>query len=418
MPNQSHWCLIAVASLIAILAAPPSGAQKLDDPSRLIVTCPNWNPTWETTPLPNGRMAPYLRIPLDPRSFRGCPWSPVLTDGMPEVHLFMRSRGRDWHEVSVRSIIAGEPPPEAPSARVTWDIPEEGFGDDPHLAVEMRVHSTGAASPAGAYLRFELKGRIPSTDESERGPVEANASGSYVGKQRMLDGASSAVFHVPLHFGFPTAAPRGSTHVLFATDDRLSTNNNDISTRVAFTLGYVRGEKPAGLDRIPNESVVVRLHGNQAATNQAAGVSLGALIYGHRWNLEARPKIAASVVPEIQLNPVQYEYRYRIDSRLPSAISEQRIFDPSVEVRVAPFYLGLKKGQFGTVDDTPSLSLAAKTWWINGKQWEDRYEARLNVPVHIWFVTSVGLSYRHGTDEENNFLPDNSVGFDVGIRRP
>ena len=120
----------------------------------------------------------------------------------------------------------------------------------------------------------------------------------------------------------------------------------------------------------------------------------------------------------LQFNPLQFEYRYRIDSRLDSAISDQRIYDPSVEVKLAPFYLGLPKGKFATIEDTPNLSLAVKTWWINGRQWEGRYEMRLRVPVHVWFVTSAGISIRHGADEDNNFLSDNSIGFDVGIRRP
>jgi len=410
---------------LAVLALHPAVAQQAPadsaitaDSSTPTVTCPNWKPTWETTPLPNGRTAPYLRVPLDPRSLRGCAWSPALTDSLPDVHLFVRSRGHDWTELPVLSIIAGEPPPEAPSARVTWEVPPGGLGDDPHLAVAIRVHSTDNSSSADALLRCELKGRIPSTDQSARGPIEANASGSYVAKQRMLDGSSSAVIHVPLHFGFPTTAPRGSTYARLTTDDRLSTNNNDISTRISVAAGYVHGEKPVDLDCVPNESVSIRLHGNQAGTNQAVGISLGTLLYGRRLNWDARPKIAASIVPEVQFNPLQYEYRYRIDSRLDSAISDQRIFDPSVEVKLAPLYLGLPKGKFATIEDTPNLSLAVKTWWINGRQWEGRYEMRLRVPVHVWFVTSAGISIRHGADEDNNFLSDNSIGFDVGIRRP
>ena len=410
---------MAVMALHSAVAQQAPAASAIPaNPPIPVVTCPNWKPTWETTPLPNGRTAPYLRVPLDPRSLRGCAWSPTLADSLPDVHLFVRSRGHDWTELPVLSIIAGEPPPEAPSARVTWEVPPGGLGDDPHMAVEMRVHSTDNSSPEDAYLRFELKGRIPEFDASERGPIEANASAGYVAKQRMLDGSSSAVVHIPLHFGFPTAAPRGSTHVRFFTDDRLSTNNNDISTRVSFAVGYVRGEKPVALDRVPNESVSMRLHGNQAGTNQAVGLSLGTLLYGRPLNWEARPNIAASIIPEVQFNPLQFEYRYRIDSRLDSAISDQRIYDPSVEVKLAPFYLGLPKGKFATIEDTPNLSLAVKTWWINGRQWEGRYEMRLRVPVHVWFVTSAGISIRHGADEDNNFLSDNSIGFDVGIRRP
>ncbi|HEX5324456.1 MAG TPA: hypothetical protein VFW40_11760, partial [Capsulimonadaceae bacterium] len=70
-----------------------------------------------------------------------------------------------------------------------------------------------------------------------------------------------------------------------------------------------------------------------------------------------------------------------------------------------------------TIKDTANLSLGVRGWWVSGLGPEYRYVVRVQLPVRIWFVTNVGLSYFRGADENSYFRYSNGISFDFSFRR-
>lgn len=423
-PKPPRNLLRAVLVVLACLAI-PEPAQAIQSPSSAppAVICPSWKPVWQTTPLPNGRALPYLLIPLDSASFRGCDAIPVLAGGLPVVRLFITSPGGGWQELALAREVAGLPYPAPPTARVFWQEPADGFPHGTHMAVYLMVQKMSPSGIAGAasdeWLRYEMPGAVPTIDRSALGPVEVSGSANYVPNQLLLTGATAAAYHGGVRIVLPSlsANPQGD-QVYLRSDNLLSTQNLDESAGYRLAFGVQHNLPSNEWDISPNDSAEIWGRSNQATTDQSIGVSAGSLVLGRDWRGPIGNRfLYAAVTPRLQLYPLQGADLVRRDMRLDPGFTERNYYDPSAELILAPFFLGLRPGQTATLVRNANLSFDVKGWYVTGLGPEYRYVVRLQLPIRIWILQDVGISYFQGADENSYFRYSNGVGFDASVRR-
>ncbi|HEX5323781.1 MAG TPA: hypothetical protein VFW40_08345, partial [Capsulimonadaceae bacterium] len=316
------------------------------------IACPRWKPTWEGTPLPNGRSRPYIRIPFDKADFRDCSVAPVLMSGLPVVHMYLKKGDGSLQPFAIENEIAGPEAPAPASARVFWNEPLGGFRPADRMVVFLQAKAT-ADLPSGVptgqmiWLRFDLPGAIPTIDRSGLGPMPASASGNYLPNEQMLNGSTAPAFHASLRVGLASLSPNPqSDRIYVLSDNLLSSREQDASTQIRLAAGVVRGLPSKEQDVMPNISGEAWVQSNQAASNQATGVSLGRLVLGRRWNGPVgHDFLYAALTPQLQLHPLQYTYLFRRDLRLDPGFTEKSFVDPSAAILLSPFFIGLRRGQ-------------------------------------------------------------------------
>lgn len=408
-------CLFWVLILPALAQSQGNGPPDLDRP---VVSCANWKPAWATTPLPNGRADPYLLVPLDAKTFRGCGLAPVLSaSGLPAVQLYVVDPAGSLQPVPVASENAGLPAPFPPTARVFWQPPASPFPRGSHMAVFLLVRQT--ASGGQAWLRYDMPGGIPTIDRSPLGPVAVSGSANYIPHEQLLNGPTASAYHGFVRIVLPSlSANPASNQVYLRSDNLLSTQKLDDAAGYSLAFGVQHNLPSPVLHVAPNESAEIWTRSNQAATDQSAGVALGTQVLGRNWWRPVGDRLLyPALTPRFQLYPVSFAYLYRRDLRLDPGFTERSYYDPSAEVYLAPIFIGVGRGRTATLLGTPNLSVDFRGWWVTGLGAEYRYVVRLQVPVRIWILQAVGISYFQGADENAYFRYSNGVGFDAVVIR-
>lgn len=429
-PKPVRSLLLAAVVLLAsgrLLASVPALAQRLSPipppaGEQPVALCSGWKPTFQTTPLANGRAQPYLLVPLDHEDFRGCGVSPVLFGGLPVVRLSVSTSSGQWRELNLAAEIHGLPYPAPPTARIFWKQPAGDFPRGTRMAVYLLVNTVPPAA-AGApgrteWLRYEMPGAIPTINPSSTGPVEVTGSANYVPNELLLNGATRPAYHGSLRIVLPSLSSNEQGDQIFLRSDNLiSSQNLDDAAGYTLAFGVQRNYPRPDRDIAPNDSVEIWARTNQATTDQAVGVSAGSLFLGHDWRgPKASRFLYAALTPRLQILPLQFADLTRRDTRLDPGFTERSYYDPSAELILSPFFVGLRRGHTATLVRNANLSLDLKGWYVTGLGPEYRYVVRLQLPVRIWILQDIGISYFQGADENSYFRYSNGIGFDASVR--
>ncbi len=241
--------------------------------------------------------------------------------------------------------------------------------------------------------------------------------------EELTDGTKKTATQVGIKLDIPQLATIPDfAHVFVSSDNLLSTENKDKSSKVEFKIGAERSLLKAYYSPA---SVNVEFIGNQAFSNASVVTSADTKwLLPWRWTdpIFWNDAIKAPISPFIAL-AVQYENRLKKDASTDVSHAKDNLFRINGELHWSPIYLL-------TGENNPltgmKLEFTAKGWYFpdekaTGGASVRRFESNINTALYIpmpeWITSDKGamfkMEYDNGANEANGFVRSSSIKFGV-----
>jgi hypothetical protein len=238
--------------------------------------------------------------------------------------------------------------------------------------------------------------------------------------QELRDGTKKTVGNLTLVLDVPSLLPNDFARIYLRSDNRLSTDSEDITTKLELRLGAERSLTSRWYVPALVEAEFV---GNQDFSQATFLLSAGArTILPWRWTrwILFNSVVRAPISPVLEVAS-QYVHLLETDPALTPPDAQRDTFRVQGQLGWAPIFL--LPGLFG--DRSPSAEIMAKGWWFaddratsssRGSQWAGRVEVSLLVPLTAvkglepvlraaagGINGRIRLKYSDGANEANGF---------------